>query len=294
MNLKPLIIILLLLLPTATASVTREFTWNSEKHTGSFTIPESSNRTVIVTLTPSPYSDYDIPGYFITESLPSDITFYGTNAEWSDLSDRTLSILKFMPASDKSTITYTVRLDKEKKYDFFGTYKDENKIAGEIPTQTITVESKPLINFSNIWEPKKEKELPIIALSDSPSGDIIPINALQESSGDMTTPFIMVLLLINIALGYFVYKKHYAKKPEPEKPVPVIHEPPKETFEIIGDDDDETFGIIDDNDSKVEDLKSERRILLDRLNYTEGKYSRNIIYEKIFALDKEIEECQNQ
>lgn len=277
-----LIILLLLLLPTATATVTREFIWNSEKHAESFTIPESSNRTVTVTLTPSPYSDYDIPGYFITESLPSDITFYGTDAEWYDLTDRTLSILKFMPVSDNPTITYTIRLDKEKKYDFFGIYKDENKITGEIPTQTITVEGKPLINFSNIWEPKKESELPIIVLSDSATGDMIPIDTSQKDYGDLAVPFIIILFFINIALGYLVYQKHYAKKPETET------KPQEEIFEIIGDDDD------DDKQDKIEQLKHERQILVDVLDNTEGKYNRNAIHEKIFNLDKEIEECQNR
>lgn len=323
MRILIILILFLFLLPTSSASVTREFTWNGERHTESFSIPyDIADRNITITLTPSPFSDYDIPGYYITESLPSDITFYGTNAEWSDLTDRTLSILKFMPASDKSTITYTVRLDKNRKYDFFGTYKDENKLAGDIPTQTITVESKPIINFSNIWEPDEKEPLPIISVSETnSSSDLIPINASQKAqSGDVTIPIIAILLIVNLGLGHLIYKKYYAKKSisttfQPSKldyfrkllKIPVEApqtQKPVETFEIIGDDDDEeTFEIIGDDDiseaeqelknydiQKIELLKKIRRMQLEKLKDTGDRK----VMAKVTQLDREIEDMERR
>lgn len=319
MKLKIAIIIFLLLLPTASATVTREFTWNGEKYTESFSIPyTSADRNVTITLSPSPFSDYDIPGYYITESLPSGITLYNTNADWSDLTDRTLSLLRFMPPSDKPSITYTIRLDKEKKYDFFGTYKDENKFSGDIPTQTITVESKPIINFSSIWEPDKKQSVPIITSSEiDDSFSIVPITASQKSpSEDMIIPIISILLIINIILGYLIYMKYYAKKPSTINMVTItnfirklLELPPKQqitpqkpsvTFEIIGDDEeDETFEIIGDDDlseaeqelrnhdlQKIELLKKIRRMLLEKLKDTGDRK----VMAKVTQLDKEIED----
>lgn len=318
MNTKYLktLIIFLLLVSTASASVTREFKWNSMPYTGSFTIPESeTNRTITVTLIPYPLTDFDNPGYFVKESLPSDITILSINADWHDITDRTLSLLKFSPTSSNQTISYTVRLEKEKAYDFYGIYKDENKLSGEIQTQTITVEAKPLVLSS--WKPNKKDAATVITSSEEVSNTSSPsleITAYQSPSGFQLHPFFILLFVaLNCVLGYLVYKKYYKKKLPPvtepitqhvldpiiqtpaEIPyVPVYIEPvaekkDQEVFTIIGDDDDdEEFKerIL----QEIQLLKTMKVMLLDKLKNTQGKYSRSLLLDKISDLGNEIEQ----
>ncbi len=223
-------------------------------YTGSFSIPEGeTNRTVTITLIPYPLSDFDNPGYFVKESLPSDVTILSINADWYDVTDRTLSLLKFNPTDSNIAISYTVRLDKEKAYDFYGTYKDKNKTYGEIQAQTITVEGAPLIDFSSIWNPNKKDAVTVI--TSSGKGNETPLletTAYQSQPNFQLSSFIIPLFVaLNCILGYLIYKKYYKKKLQPQ-PVLTTSQPllqslkyrikkeekkEPEVFTIIGDDD---------------------------------------------------------
>lgn len=143
-------LLFLILIPTASASlVERRFEVRDVYFNGSG-VYTSFNKEYTITLTPIPLTDFDRPGYYITEYLPKGFTFISTNADKHTLIDNKLQMLKFLPASDNSTLTY--KLQYKKDFDpipsFYGTYLDENRVYGVITQPTSGVSSVAIVRDS--------------------------------------------------------------------------------------------------------------------------------------------------
>lgn len=83
-----------------------------------------------VTITPSDYEHFNNPGYYITEYIPSSLTFVSTNADWNKVnsSDNTISLMKFMPSANNLSIKYILNIpNKIASYTIYGIWKDENR-----------------------------------------------------------------------------------------------------------------------------------------------------------------------
>lgn len=246
-------LIFLLLLPIAQAGVSRDFTYNGSIYFTSFSIPAGSqDKYIKVTLTPLPFDSYDDPGYYVTEYIPPGLSVYNVSADWYDLTGSTLTLLKFNPTISTSTLSYTLKFKDTGKYTIYGTYKDENKVAGEIIQQTISIEAPPIIDFKGSWNPLRPKPVDTeITSTELTANQVITTKPIIEE--DKYTLFsdrllILVVLLI-IILSLLAYRK-YRSKPKPEsklfnKVSPMVYgeynSKPKPA------QDEQEFIIIDDN-----------------------------------------------
>lgn len=139
----PFLLILLLLVPYAASAgtVTRTITYSDAYFNSSSNGLVLAYKVANITLTPAPLSDFNMPGYFVIEYLPSGISLISANADQYKLVNNSLSMLKFNPNQTSPELKYSIKLPREPgRYVIYGTFKDENKKIGEIQAQTITIE----------------------------------------------------------------------------------------------------------------------------------------------------------
>lgn len=221
MRILSFFLLFLILLPIATASaVERRFEVRDVYFNGSG-IYISLNKEYTITLTPTPLTDFNSPGYYITEYLPRGFTFISTTADKYTLADNKLQMLKFLPTSDNFTLTY--RLQYKKDFNpissFYGTYLDENRVYGVITqygtttssSNAIVRDSTPSVSYekgndNNIAKLSSGniKISEFIPLSSSPVA-VVPYTTL-ESNGIF---IIVVLSLMILGLVFILLQPSY-------------------------------------------------------------------------------------
>lgn len=222
-------LILLLLTPIASAStITRTFSiseiyFNSSNSSIGLIL---THKQYNITLTPSPLTNFDLPGYYITEYLPIGFKFISTNADKYTLTDNKLKLLKFLPTSNNSTLTYTLQYKKDINPipSFYGTYLDENRNYS-VTTQytestsgsgssgsTSTIDSTPVVTYT------KSKDTIMTTPTPTYIPEFIPLPASQVqvipyTPADNTGLLVLsIIVFISIAAITFIipqYHKEY-------------------------------------------------------------------------------------
>lgn len=218
-------LLLLFLIPIASAStVTRTFSI-SEVYFNSTTGLIPTHKQYNITLSPSPLIDFDLPGYYVTEYLPLEFKFINTNADKYTLVGNKLELLKFLPTSSNSTLKYTLQYKKDINpiSSFYGTYLDENRNYGIITQEntssssssgsTSIVDSTPSVTYV--------KSKKIIMATPTYTSEFIPLPAsqVQVMPYTQTNNFIGTILCLLMVVGVFIilfiisryHKKYHIK-----------------------------------------------------------------------------------
>lgn len=134
MRLLFFLILFLIFIPLASASLVERKIEVRDVYFNSSGIYVLLNKEYTITLTPLPLIDFDSPGYYIIEYLPKGFTFISTTADKYILVDNKLQMLKFRPTNDNSTLTYKLQYKKDFNpiSSFYGTYLDENRVYGVV------------------------------------------------------------------------------------------------------------------------------------------------------------------
>lgn len=203
-----------------------------------------------ITLTPDPYEDFTMPGWYVEEAIPAGTQFVETDADNYTINGSVLSLIRFAPSENTSTINYVLgRLDKRDNYRFEGRFKDENKNSGVINIQDIKPDFKGETNTSEgnwgVWPSSTSKPKPNLpSVSRIVSNSLTanqsqPINAIPITTGGFQLPknigkYIAIAVSLlgvfagMVALVYLNKKKKKARKiyilnpallTEPEKEV---------------------------------------------------------------------------
>ncbi len=217
-------IFLLFILPTpVNAGVQRSTQISDVMWNGSFVY-----KSIEVTLTPDNYNNFDIPGYGVTEYLPSGLSLISTNADWHSLEDRKLSMVRVLPPANNYSLRYTLKIPlhvSNTTYTFYGTYKDENKNTGEITSTDMKyVPSSSSSSTTPTPTPQKTYLIPTPTVTPSSSKitDVTPpteikIKSINETAEEFNTATdnssSLLLLLIPLLAGIIGIR--YIKNKQP-------------------------------------------------------------------------------
>ncbi len=92
-----------------------------------------------ISLTPDPYNNFSMPGWYAEEIIPAGTRFISTNADWSKLDGTTLKVLRFIPSEGNVRINYSVIiLERRDSYRLDGTFKDALRNPGLIPAMSVS------------------------------------------------------------------------------------------------------------------------------------------------------------
>lgn len=206
-------LLFLIILPIATASSIERRIEVKDVYFNGSGVYMSLNKEYTITLTPTPYTDFNSPGYTTTEYLPRGFTFISTNADKHTLTDNKLQMLKFLPPSDNSTLIY--KLQYKKEFDpmpsFYGTYLDENRVYGVITqygttttssSNAITRDSTPTVSYeksnnNNVFKSSTNTVKlmsEFIPLSSSP----VTIAPVTENSGIGILIFVIFFIILGV------------------------------------------------------------------------------------------------
>jgi len=183
---KKLLAFLLILLLTSTASAT-----NVTRTIGDITNHYFNNNTanidyryINITLTPSPFEEFNFPGYLVEEIIPSGFEKINTDASWSSFSGNTLTLLRFSPSSaDAAKITYSLKIPNAKgDYGFSGTFKNESRVSGVIASTTFSITSTT--SSSTGWS------TPLPTVTPTPTPSIIKTPQPSNTQSSVSVPSI--------------------------------------------------------------------------------------------------------
>ncbi len=215
-------LLFLIILPIASATSIERKIEVSDIYFNRSGVYISVNKEYTITLTPTPYNDFDMPGYSITEYLPRGFTFISTNSDKHTLVDNKLQMLKFLPPNDNSTLIYKLQYKKEVDPipSFYGTYLDENRNYGVITQPTSGVSSTVVYAASTptvTYEKSTQDTVPAFSTDMySLKSEFIPLSAspvavvsIQQSSS--MGILIFVILFIIVGTAFMVLKPSYHK-----------------------------------------------------------------------------------
>lgn len=203
-------LLFLIILPIASATIVeRKFEVREVYFNGSG-VYTSFNKEYLITLTPSPYPDFNNPGYYITEYLPKGFTFISTNADKYTLTDNKLQMLRFLPQTDNIALTY--KLQYKKDFDpipsFYGTYLDENRNYGITTQYGSTSSSAAVFRDSTpdvIYEKNINKDIAISLTSIKSVSEFIPLSSssiavipVAENTGIGILIFVIFFIILGI------------------------------------------------------------------------------------------------
>ena len=138
-------VLLLLVVPASAGTVTRTVNYDDVYMKTAGGIDVFTYRTAIITLTPSPNTQFDLPGYAVTETVPSSFEITNITADMSIREGSTIKMIKW----GSGELKYKVKLPKTTgAYSIIGTFKDENRNAGAIPSTEISVTPAPTSSSS--------------------------------------------------------------------------------------------------------------------------------------------------
>jgi len=214
--LKSLFFIVILLVPVAFAgTVNRTITYNDVYYNSTIIY-----KTANITLIPTPYTDFDTPGYFVTEYLPNGVVLVSTDADQYKLTENSLLMLRFNPSSNNLQTTYTIKIPKDNGvYTIYGTFLDKNRNYGEIKAQTITVQN----NNQNTQEAVSTSTFGTYTPSIQEQGEPVKVDSVkitkitaQQAQADTLlrqrsdSPLFFIGLIITVVfiiIGLLIYKK---------------------------------------------------------------------------------------
>jgi hypothetical protein len=180
-----------------------------------------------ITLTPSSFTDFDVPGYYVTEYLPGGFSFIGTNADKYTFNGSKFTMLKFLPTSDNLTLKYTIQYKTgiDQSSSFYGTYLDKNRNYGVISQSVINTTtqyptSSGITSSSSGTTPSNTVAVPIVPTEIKPITtplqtpqplQIVNASLAQSfpSSSDYTP---IVAFLFVVVIGIFTISLPYRRR----------------------------------------------------------------------------------
>jgi len=156
---------------------------------------DTNVRFVDVTVYPSPYGEFNFPGYMIYETLPSGFEYITSNAQYYQLWDNqtnTIRMLRFVPTSGNSSLTYRLKFPNViGDYTFSGRFQDKSRNNG-------TTSGDSVLQITSLTPSVKIFSTKQINVTDEPI----------EKDTSMT-PIIInsVIVIIIVVIGLVIYKR---------------------------------------------------------------------------------------
>ncbi len=225
---KLLIILFLVLIPISSASsMTRTFNYDGINYTQSDLNITGAVRDITVYLNPTPFDNFDNPGYYVEETIPPGILFVNTNADWYKIVGNKLSMIVLLP-NVNTKLYYKLTLpDETKEFFFTGQYRDDNNSPTSISFNRLIFNYAPVFESSSVSVENRNflpNQTPVMtpALTQTPIPLLIdhPITIVPiESEPSFAFSFNIFYLLI-ILIPILLYLKFKSDSPQLIKNIP--------------------------------------------------------------------------